>query len=238
MRLEFLFEQTRHSLRGTSVWDSRATLEGIIDIQNLVSRSDLKTEVLKELDRHTTNLAKLEQNPGVDKQRLSQILDELDVLIDRIYSNNQQIGHEIKLNEFLNSVRQRVSVPGGTCDFDLPGYHYWLERLPEQRIHDLNEWLGCFDVLRQAIDVMLRLIRESAIPKIDTATAGFYQKSMDPGCPCQMLRIGLPLDVDFFPEVSGGKHRFTIRFLRYPDYDTKPKQIDEAIEFEMACCSV
>lgn len=238
MRLELLFRQVDSSLKGSSEWHSRATIAGILDIQNLLGRSDLKTEVLKELERHTSSLAKLEQNPGIDRKRLGQILDQLDGLIDLLYSNSQQIGHELKENEFLASIRQRITVPGGTCSFDLPGYHYWLNRPATQRAEELQQWYGSFSTLRMAIDTILRLIRESTISRQEVAANGFYQKNMDSSYPCQILRVTLPADVDYFPEISGGKHRFTIRFLRNSAYDSRPKQVEEDIRFEMACCMI
>ena len=238
MRLNFLFQQVEHYLSGDSIWDSRAALASLLDIQNLVGRSDLKTEVLKELERHTANLAQLEQNPDVDRTRLAGILDELDVLIDRLYSDNQPIGHELKQNEFLNSVRQRVSVPGGTCEFDLPGFHYWLQNPTEARLRDLGEWLQHFDLLRNAIDIILGHIRESALPRQVTATEGIFQQNMDANTPCQILRIALPASSPFYPEVSAGKHRFTVRFLEPVDFDQKPKQTKEDVNFEMACCII
>jgi cell division protein ZapD len=238
MRLEFLFQQVDFSLEASTEWHSRATMAGILEIQNLLGRSDLKTEVLKELERHTASLAKLEKNPGVDRGRLGQILDELDSLIDLLYANNQQIGYELKENEFLSSILQRITVPGGTCGFDLPGYHYWLQRPAEQRLRELHQWYGSFTMLRKAIDLILLLIRQSAVARMDIAEGGFYQKNMDANNPCQILRVTLPSGVSYFPEISGGKHRFTIRFMHNTDYDIRPKQIEQDVHFEMACCMI
>lgn len=220
------------------MWHSQAALDTILDIQNLLGRNDVKTEVLKELERHTANLARLEQNPDVDRARLAEILDELDMLIDRMYSNSQPLGHELKQNEFLIAIRQRSVIPGGTCDFDLPGYHHWLQRPSEDRIRDLSTWLSAFDVLRQAITIILGLIRESSGSKHVVAEQGFFQRSMDPNSPCQILRVTLPEEVPYFPEISGGKHRFTIRFLQLPTMAERPVPVLEDIEFLLCCCAV
>lgn len=238
LRLEHLFKQAAFYVRGSSGWHSQAALHTILDIQNLLGRNDVKTEVLKELERHTGNLARLEQNPDVDRSRLSEILDELDMLIDRMYSNSQPLGHELKQNEFLIAIRQRASIPGGTCDFDLPGYHHWLQRPSESRIRDLSEWLSAFDVLRQAITIILGLIRESSVSKHAVAEQGFFQRSMDPNSPCQILRVTVPAEAEYFPEISGGKHRFTIRFLQLPDMAERAIPVQEDIEFLLCCCAV
>lgn len=238
LRLEHLFKQAGFFVRGNSVWHSQAALNTVLDIQNLLGRNDVKTEVLKELERHTANLARLEQNPDVDRARLSEILDELDMLIDRLYSNSQPLGHELKQNEFLIAIRQRAVIPGGSCDFDLPGYHHWLQQPGDDRIRDLTQWLSAFDVLRQAITIILGLIRESAVSKHAVAEQGFFQRSMDPNNPCQILRVTLPQEAPYFPEISGGKHRFTIRFLQHPTLNERPVPVQQDIEFLLCCCTV
>ena len=46
LRLEHLFKQSAYTLRGYSIWDSRSTLNSITSILDLLSRNDLKTELL------------------------------------------------------------------------------------------------------------------------------------------------------------------------------------------------
>lgn len=56
LRLEFLFQQVTHAMRGHSPWDSRFALQGLLDILALTGRNEFKGELLKELDRHATTL--------------------------------------------------------------------------------------------------------------------------------------------------------------------------------------
>jgi len=238
LRLEHLFKQADDAMRGTSTWSSRATLETIIEIHNLVGRSDLKNEILKELERHTKNLMALFENPQVDHQRLDHVLLDLDSLSGKIFSDNNPFGHQLKQNEFINSIKQRITVPGGTCEMDMPGYHFWLQQPIEDRLADLNEWMSGFDNLRQAIDLLLRLIRDSAIPKMELAEEGFFQRSLDSNIPVQLLRIGIPIDSTFYPEISGGKHRFTVRFLQQESFEMRPKQVKHDVNFELSCCMI
>lgn len=238
LRLEFLFQQAAHFLRGASIWSSHAALTSLLEIQDLLGRSDFKTEVLKELERDTAALARLEQNPEVDRARLTEILDELDGLIDRLHAQTQPLGHELRTNEFLSSIRQRTAIPGGTCMFDLPGYHHWLRRPSEQRIRDLSNWLGSYDVLRQSIEIILRLIRDSASPQLRVAEQGFYQQSLDSNVPCQLLRVAVPAEADYYPEVSGGKHRFTIRFWFQESPGVRPRQVKDDVAFQLSCCII
>ena len=107
LRLEFLFDQTKAFLAGDSVWDSRAALSGILEILSIFSRADLKTEVMKELERQTLVLERLEENPSVDRSRLNDLLNQMDTLIDHMYSLKGQVGQELRQNEFLIPAESR-----------------------------------------------------------------------------------------------------------------------------------
>ncbi|WP_297528570.1 cell division protein ZapD [Thiohalobacter sp.] len=238
LRLEFLFQQIRHHLGGTAPWDSRAALHSLLDIMNIFGRSDLKTEVMKELERHTANLARLEANPDVDRAQLNGLLDELDGLIDELHAINGPIGAHLKGNEFLSAIQQRSAIPGGTCEFDLPAYHFWLEQPAEERIRDLAIWLECFDVIGRAIRLILRLTRSSTLFRPEMAPAGFYQKTLDANVPCQMVRVALPAGSAWYAEISGGRHRFTVRFMAQPNVNERAVQTTEDVAFEMACCVI
>ncbi|MAT66671.1 MAG: cell division protein ZapD [Gammaproteobacteria bacterium] len=238
LRLEFLFQQMRHQLGGTSPWDSRAAVSTLLEILSIFGRSDLKTEVMKELERHTANLARLEQSPDVDRGQLASLLDEIDTLIDELHAIKGQVGAHLKGNELIASIQQRSAIPGGTCDFDLPVYHFWLQLPAEDRLHDLAGWLDAFDVIGQAIRLILRLIRSSHLFQPATAEAGFYQKSLDPHHPCQLVRVAVPAGSTFYAEISGGKHRFTVRFMEQPSINDKAVQSGRDIEFEIACCTI
>lgn len=237
LRLEFLFKQIDHSLTGLSQWDSRASIANLGEILNVFSRTDLKTEVIKELERLAATLSRLEANPDVDQHKLAHILDEIDVLVDRLHLSHGQLGQELKGNEFISAIRQRSSIPGGTCDFDLPAYHYWLQRPGEQRHAEIRHWLSAFDNFRGAIEVILRLVRESAITSRETAVAGFYQQALDSTMPFQLIRVSLPGDVSCFAEISGGKHRFTVRMMEMRAYE-RPSQLTGDVVFRLGCCAI
>lgn len=236
LRLEFLFEQARaHTFRHSS-WDSRAALNALFDILNVFSRSDIKTELMKELERQASFLDRLTENPQVDRSRLDEVLGEMDILIDRLYAmHNNSL--DLRNNEFLSAIRQRSAIAGGCCDFDLPTYHYWLSQAEEKRILDLQAWLEPFDPIHQATTLVLRLIRDSGEASEEIAEAGFYQRSLDSSNSCQLLRVNLPDDSPFFPEISGGKHRFTIRFMEHSILE-RPQQSKENIPFTLTCCTL
>jgi len=238
LRLEYLFKQAGHHLKGNSQWDSRATLTCILEILAIFSNTNLKSEVLKELERHSANLRRLEHNPDIDYSQLSGLLGDIEVHMDKMHRIDGQIASALKNSEFLASIRQRSAIPGGTCDFDLPAFHYWLQQPARERTRDLALWLDNFDAIGQAIQLIMSLTRNSTRLKPTLAAGGIYQRTLDPNLPCQMVRIALPQGRPYYAELSGGRHRFTARFLEFSTAGDRARQTVQDVEFELACCVI
>ena len=236
LRLEFLFNRAEFQLRTEDPWASRGAMESIIDVLAVISRSDLKKELLKELERQCATLEALASNPNVDERRLEFTLEQVRRVRSTLYEGENIPGIELRDNELLSMVRQRSSIPAGTCSFDLPGYHYWLQRPAQRRMQDLREWLSKFDRLREAISLSLKLVRESAGPTPEIAHGGFYKKTLEASAHCQMIRVALSPIADCYPEISAGRHRFTVRFMHPVQGSTRPAQVERDVEFELLCC--
>ena len=238
LRLEFLFAQSAQHLQEESQWGSRCTLSSLLDIISIFGRTDLKTEVLKELERHSSTLNKLKQNPDVDSGRLEQILTDLEKLGAELHKVGGPIAADLKENEFLSSIQQRAAIPGGTCDFDLPSYHYWLQQPAQKRTRDLADWLGRFATIGQAIQLILQLVRDSTVLRPVTAESGFYQKTLDSNHPCQLVRVEVDKKIPCYAEISGGRHRFTVRFLELSRDEGHLKQSSDDVSFRLGCCII
>lgn len=230
LRLEKLFLQAENAMQGESVWDTRSTVAAMIEILNILDRPDLKPKLTKELCRHLANFARLEQTPNVDHKKLSGLLADLENIIDSLQSTSGKMAQQLRDNEFLNSIRQHLLNPGGACGFDIPAYHYWLEQPPEKRIHTLKKWFKHLDTIQTAVQCLLRLIRESNSPQPKVAHEGFFQMTLDPQAPCQLIHVSIPHKLELFPEISAGRHGLCVRFY-IPNLDSRPTQTPQNVEF-------
>lgn len=237
LRLECLFSQTRHCLRSESGQDSHTCLGNLLEILHIIGRVDIKTEVVKELERIIATLEPLAQTPGVNHDTLDSLLVTLGGLKSHLRNMDTPIAQELRDNEFFKLLLQRSGIPGGLCDFDLPPYRHWLQRHAETRIADLRHWYGCLDTLRLSVDLILKLIRESAIAENCIAEGGIYQQSLDSASPFQLIRVTLPEDSPYFVEISGGRHRFTVRLLQ-ASISERALQATEDIPFQLSCCAL
>lgn len=237
IRLEHLFKQAAYTLRGYSVWDSRATLHTLVDIIDILSRSDFKADLLKELERQQNALAPLASRPGVDVEHLTKVLAELRSAQEILRVITTQLGQSIREDDLFSTLKQRYTVAGGDCGMDLPVYHLWLQQSPEQRIEFLENWFKTLDCVNTPIGLMLGIIRESGDFHTQLAPQGFYQQTLDANLPFQIIRVALDKAVPYFAEISAGKHRMTIRFLK-PHAGRRPVQMEDTVEFKISCCAL
>ncbi|MDD2758762.1 MAG: cell division protein ZapD [Methylomonas sp.] len=238
MRLEQLFKQLSHFMAGISVFDKRAAIESLLDILTIFSRSDLKSELIKELDRHAKVLGQLSDNHDVDNTKLQEILDQLTQASRNLYKASGKVGSSLMESGLFQSISQRNAIPGGSCSFDLPAFHYWLEQDQATQQKDLEQWILPFTDTRNAIDLILGCLRQSNVPRPEIAQAGFFQLALDKAHPVQLIRVCVPSSLQCFAEISGGKHRFSIRFMEPSSDENRPTQVKDDIAFTLTRCAV
>lgn len=141
-----------------------------------------------------------------------------------------RVGQFLREDRLIALVRQRLSIPGGCCSFDLPTLHMWLHMPQTQRDAQVNIWLESLEPMHRTLSLILDLIRNSAPFRKQTSLNGFYQ---DNGDDADLLRLNLSLDVQLYPQISGHKSRFAIRFM---PLDSENGTVPERLDFELACC--
>jgi cell division protein ZapD len=237
LRLEFLFAQYRHHRADRTPWGLRASLRGLLDILSVVSRSDLKTEVLKELAQQHAALTKLQQRPGVDPSRLQTVLTEINEVTNALQAlMTHTLATVLRDNEFLVSLLHRSTIPGGASAFDLPGFHHWLSLPHDQTRRDLDAWFADLGAFERAINLFLRLLRHSTEPSKETAKGGMFVYT--PHGESELVRVLVAADAGVYPEISAGKHRFTVRFMTQRDMNTRAVQAAVDIPFQMQVCTL
>jgi cell division protein ZapD len=92
--------------------------------------------------------------------------------------------------------------------------------------------------VESAIELALGVIRDSAMPEEVIAEKGFFHQTLDPKQSNQLLRISIPAGEIIYPEVSAGKHRYSVRFLNPLPIDHLPTQIKEDVTFSLTRCSL
>ena len=151
MRLEFLYRQMLYNSEIETIWATRATIAGLLEIMATLSRGDVRSEVHKELDYQLDALQRYQSQPGVDTGRLDTLIRNLiesRAAVDNIGTSFLQ---PLKESDFLNAIKNRSAIPGGTCEFDLPEYSHWLRQPYARREQDMEVWIGAIRPLCDAV---------------------------------------------------------------------------------------
>ena len=236
LRLEFLYQQMLYNSEFEADWAARATISTLLDVLAILARGDVRSDVHKELDHQLGVLERFQSQPGVDGGRLDMLIRNLTSSREDLNRIGTAFLQPLKDCEFLNAIKHRSAIPGGTCEFDLPEYNHWLRQGHVRRLQDMEKWLAPIRPVCDAVSELLWLIRESAEPKDKLAINGMYQHNMQKDANCRLLRVSLNGDGTMFPEISGSQHRFTVRFLEWSTIDSRAVQTGHDVPFQLSIC--
>lgn len=236
LRLEDLFEKITHFAVATGSVEHHVALVTLFEILEVAGRADLKFDLVQELERQRQILLSFRNNPEISEEALSGALYEIEQASAQLLAMHGKIGHYLRDNDWLMSIKNRVAIPGGVCEFDLPGYHYWLNSAAPLRQQNLENWIAPMLPIRQGLTIVLRLLRASGRAEMQLAQRGAYQLMLG-GRNAQLIRLRIGKDEPVLPEISAGKLAINVRFLR-PDMTQRPRQIEADVAFEMTLCNL
>lgn len=236
LRLEDLYRKLAQFSDGDTPHEHHVALMTLFEILEVASRADLKVDLMQELERQRQTLVSFRNNPDISIDALSGALYEIEQASSSLLSMAGKIGQYLRENEWLMAIRSRAAIPGGVCEFDLPSYHYWLNRDAGIRRSDLSGWIHPMIPIRDGIAIVLRLLRASGVPEPFVARGGLYQLTMT-GRTAQMLRIRVPLHEAVVPEISANKFALNVRFL-LPETISRPRLASRDIAFDLTFCTL
>ena len=236
LRLDFLYNQALYHNDKASSWGSRAAMASLLDMLAIAIRGDVRSDVLKELERHVARLNEYQNHPRIDAARLRALMSNLVRLRSDLATAGAGWLQPLRDSEFLAAIRHRSAIPGGTCEFDLPDYYYWLSQPNAARMATFVRWQGLLRPLCDAIAELLWLTRQNGRTRQEVARGGVFNAAFDRETSYQLLRITLPAGAALYPEISGSHYRCSLRFLQWVDIDSRPRQTEADVPFTLTCC--
>ena len=239
LRIEAVIERLEFFKQQDNDHANYLALLTVLELTALVERGDTKQETIKELERQHKVLNALISHQSVDKSRLELTLSKIKSALSKMHAMDGRLGEHLKQVDFLLAIKQRAAIPGGSCDFDIPQLRFWLNQSYKSRLMDIDRWAQPYYQLGEIIQLILKLIRDSALAENVIAKNGFFQNSLDTALANQLLRIELSCENNIFPEISAGKHRYSIRILQAQDKsDQLPVQLKQDINFKLYLCAL
>jgi cell division protein ZapD len=236
LRLEHLFDRLGQLMPRDAALDHHFALATIFEIVDVASRADLKSDLLKDLERHKSQYLSYRGNPAISEAALDAALAKIEHAFNGLNAQPGKAGAVLASNEFLMSIRSRIGIPGGTCEFDLPAYYAWQQHDAARRRGDLMQWISTLTPLAEALNVLLGLLREAGVPQRVVATGGQFQQSLPAGKTYHLLRLRLDPALDLVPEISGHRLMVSVRLMR-ADAEGRLRPVNEDQAFILTLCS-
>ena len=236
LRLEHLFRQLAELVARDHPLDHHYALTTVFEVMDVGARADLKSDVLKDLEKQKQALNLYRGNPAIAQGVLEDVIGQLDSCFVALNGLPGKVGQPLTENDWLMSIRSRVGIPGGTCEFDLPAYYAWQHGSALARRTDLERWCSKLAPLADSVRLLLKLLRDSGAPQKVMGMAGQYQQNLPQGRTFQLLRLALNPEAGLIPEISGNRLMVSIRLMRLGSDDRLHSSTDDAA-FELTLCS-
>jgi cell division protein ZapD len=220
----------------TDELDHHFALVTLFEILDVAARADLKSDLLKDLDRQRHGFEAYRGNPAIAEDTLEGVIGELIQRFETLNSQSGKAGQSLSENDWLMSIRSRISIPGGTCEFDLPAYFAWQHKAGAIRQAELAQWIGSLTPLTDAVHLLLKLLRDSGTPQKVIANGGQFQQSLPQGRTFLLLRMAMDAALELVPEISGNRLMVSVRLMRQGE-DHRLHSASDDVPLELSLCS-
>ena len=232
IKIETLFNKIIYFKDKEDRNESFVAIQLLCELYELLNRSDIKSELIREIETQNTYFKKIQKIPEADNNKLNSVLEKQSVLLDLLHnikSNHLDfLSQDVLFKTILKNYRS--SIQPASVDF-------WLSRDTTWKSNNLNLWLEPLLFVKKSIDFILELIRKSGNFQDRLAERGFYIEKLDPQKNILLVRIILTADLYYYPQISVGKQRLNIMFMTKDENNTLI-QYQEDVQFILTTCSL
>ena len=235
MRIEFLYSRLKYfSSNLDDNWQTRTVIHTLLEIYSILSRTDVRREVLADLDRYIMQMQRFQSAPDADNNMVNDVLEDLDSIKDQVVDIGTDYLLKLREDEFIASLLHRHTLPGGKAEFDMPKYKFFLESDKRNVVVQINSWIDVMRPICEGIDKLMWIIRESNEPIATVAVGGQYNHQIERRTQISLVRI-ITNDTNVYPEISGGRHLIAVRFFNQ-NRDGEYVQFEDNVEFKISLC--
>lgn len=235
MKIEFLYSRLKYFTSELDHnWKTRTVIHTLLEIYSILSRTDVRREVLADLDRYIIQMQRYQSVPDADNDMVTNILEDLEAIKNQVMNIGTDYLMDLRNDEFITSLLHRHTLPGGKAEFDMPKYKYFLESNKRNVTSQLNKWTDVIRPISEGIDKLMWIIRESNEPIATIAVGGQYNHQIEKRTQISLVRIIID-DKNVYPEISGGRHLIAVRFF-YINNNGEYSQYEENVNFKICLC--
>ena len=230
LRFENIYMKINNHKDIDSKYDAYSVLLNISELFINLTRSEIKRDLISEIETHKVRYQEYIKFDGADKIKLNSIMEKQNAILKTLHDLEANYLNVLKRDELLQTIIKHIN----TSCADL---EYWLSRDHDFRKNQINLWLELIKPIENSIFFCLDLLRKSTETFEITAKDGMYLFKMDTEKKIRLLRVTMKTDNYFFPKISVGPQRATIAFMTIDD-NNKIIRLNQDINFVLDICYI
>ena len=212
IKIEFLFNKLFYFKNKENKNDNYIALLALCELYEILSRSDIKSELIREIENQNNYFKKIKEIPEANSEKLSSVLEKQKVLLQLIH------GIESNYLEYLeNDILFKTIAKNSINPLQPTSVEFWLSRDIVLRENQINLWTEPLLFIKKSVDFILEVIRKSGRFEDKLAEKGFFIEKLDPKKNILLIRVTLTSDLYYYPQISVGKQRLNIMFMSKDD---------------------
>ena len=232
IKIEFLLNKIYYFKSKDNKSENYIALLALCELYEILSRSDIKSELIREIETQNSYFQTIKEIPQADSSKLNSVLEKQNLLLKLIYNIESNyldyLEHDILFKTILKNCFTQLQP--ASIDF-------WLSRDILIRETQIDLWLEPLIFIKRSIDFILEVIRKSGRFEDRMAEKGFFIEKLDIKKNILLIRVTLTSDLYYYPQISVGKQRLTIMFMTKDDKNNLvPYQED--LNFILTTCSL
>ena len=172
LRLENIYMKINNHMDIDSKYDAYSTLLNISDLFINLTRSEIKRDLISEIEAQKTRYQEYIKLDGADKIKLNSIMEKQNAILKTLHDLEANYLNVLKNDELLQTIIKHINT--SCADLD-----YWLSRDHDFRKNQINLWLELIKPIENSIFFCLDLLRKSSETVEITAKDGMYLFRMD-----------------------------------------------------------
>ena len=230
LKLENYFLKIKYHKELDTSYDSFAALYNLIMVYKILSRVEVKSELIREIDFQKQKYNEYIKIDSSDKIKLNSIMEKQNVILNDLYNLKSNYLTELNNDEFFQFCTKHYESLNTEMD-------YWLTRDYAIRLNQINLWLEIIKPIESSVYFCLDILRKSSETNEICADNGFHLIKLNPEKKIRLLRITMQSDNYYFPHISLGPQRATISFTILNE-NNRYVRIKENIIFVLDLCYI
>ena len=175
IRIEFLLNKIYYFKGKDNKSENYISLLALCELYEILSRSDIKSELIREIETQNTYLQKIKEIPQADSSKLNSVLEKQSQLLKLIYSIEINYLDHLERDILFKTILKNCFTQLQPASID-----FWLSRDILNRETQIDLWLEPLIFIKRSIDFILEVIRKSGRFEDRVAEKGFFMEKLDP----------------------------------------------------------